>query len=174
MKKMLDVKRCKVCDCFLPALIVDQASAEPLLPVYFAEQKGSQLYLFMKLILHLKHERHYIHALWSDHRMLTEEELKKKELSMADLDGKLLLRQMQNLIASTKMEVKINVQNMDVFGGDEDNDAFLEKLHLNLKTQTREQITARIRYATQMKYMHDYIQYYLNHHIQRVLKEVTS
>jgi hypothetical protein len=169
---MLDVKRCKVCDCFVPALIVDQANAEPLIPMYFSEQKGSQLYLFMKLILHLKQERHYINALWSDYHMLTEEELKKKEVSMGDLEGKLLLREMQNLIASTRMEIKINVKNMDVFGGDEDNDSFLEKLHLNLKNQTRDQITARIKYATQMKYMHDYIQFYLNHHIKRVIKEV--
>lgn len=169
---MLDVKRCRNCDSFVPSLIVDQAHAEPLIPVYFSEQKGSQLYLFMKLILHLKQERHYINALWSDYRMLTEEELKKKETAITDLEGKLLLREMQHLISNTRMEIKINVKNMDVFGGDEDNDSFLEKLHLNLKNQTREQITARIRYATQMKYMHDYIQYYLNHHIKRCVREV--
>lgn len=172
LTKMLDIKRCSVCNVFVPSLIVDHTCAEPLINNFQSEKKGSALYYFMRLILTLKHDQHYISKIWRNYKMLTEDELKKKELDVKELESKKVLRSMQDLIAKTRMEIKIDVKATDVIGGGEDSDTFLEKLHITLRNQIRDQIYVRTRYAATMKHLCDYIRYYLNFRIKNAIREM--
>lgn len=175
LTKTLDLKQCSECGIFAPSQVIDNEFSYSLITDFLKEKKGSPLYIFMNLILNLKHDRHYLNKMWNDHNAMTEKELKNKEEVVPDLGTKQSLRAMQELIRKSRMEMKVDVDNFkNTLGGGSDNESFLEKLHLTLKNQVRDQVVSRSSYATMMKHIYNYIHYYLMVQIKSSMDNISK
>lgn len=175
LKSTLDLKKCNQCQLFAPSYIMSANSCESLIQEYPKEKKGSPLSIFMDMILKLKHDSGYLTRLWNDHNMIREEELEKKEQAEGNLEIKFSLRSMQELIKKHRLETKVDVERFkQSVGGGSDNETFLEKLHLKLKTQVRKQVTDRIRYASLMKYIFKCIRFYIMAEIRTAIDNINA
>lgn len=174
--KLISIRRCVQCNVYCPSMLIEENNAEQLINTYSRLKKGSDYYLFAKIITVLKGDEAYLNALWTNYKKLSEAELLKKMRSDGlDFQARLALRNMHDYIADTRLEKRIDVQNIDQVqnASDESSDGFLEPLHMSLKSEIKRQHMVRMEFAAFMTTLGNYLRFYVSHKIREFMHQET-
>jgi hypothetical protein len=175
--KLIEIRRCVSCNIYCPSVLIEQNNSELLINTYSRLKKGSDCYLFAKIVSVMKNDESYLTALWTNYRKLSEGELLKKIKSEGlDFQARLALKNMHDCIADTRLEKKIDVQNIDQVQNisDESGDSFLEPMHMAIKSEIKRQHMIRMDFAAFMTTLGNYLRFYINHKIREFMREVNK